>query len=184
MACRCCQINEPCCINGYPIVTFTISGGTTGNPRDCITPDCGVMNGSYVFSGEDVFNNTNTDIRDRVWTIRPSCIVDNFGSPLFIPAIVARATFRITCKGNVVGNALQITIGDIGLGGSYAIWNIVWENLVVDPDDNCVISASYGPAAPEYYPLPGRWSDTCGGWPAPDGSYGRTTVRLSASVSR
>jgi hypothetical protein len=185
MACPCCY--QPCCRNGYPTITFTISGGTTGNPNECIVPDCGVMNGSYVFSGEDVFNGTASTRRD--WTIRPSCIVDNFGTPLFIPAIVAFANFPASCNGlfqtSFTGSSgvMQIQIGDIGQGGSRAIWDIVWENLVVDQDDGCVISASYGPAEPRFFPLPGRWGDTCGGWPS-GGTYGPTTVRLAASVSR
>lgn len=194
MACPCCG-PPPCCKNGYPTITFTLSGGTTGNPLECEgrhVPDCGVMNGSYVFNGEDIFNGTAN--LSRTFTIRPSCYVTDIdGSQLFIPAIVATLSFRVTCSGNgpnFLGYVqLQAALGTepyLGTSrGSSANWNVFWQNLQVDPEDGCVISANYGPASPtSYHPLPALWGDTCGGWPAPLGSYGPTTIVLTANVSR
>lgn len=184
MACPCCG-PPPCCKNGYPTITFTLSGGTTGNPLECEgrhVPDCGVMNGSYVFNGEDIFNGTAN--LSRTFTIRPSCYVTDIdGSQLFIPAYVATINFRVDCSGNRVSFLPSILVEAVLV--QRATWVIEWQNLQVDPEDGCVISGSYGPASPtRYFPLPGRWGDTCGGWPAPLGSYGPTTIVLSANVSR
>lgn len=185
MACPCCY--KPCCKNGYPTITFTISGGTVGVPwcGGNIVSDCSPMNGSYVFSGEDIANGSVGTL-SRTFTIMPGCEADPGGTWTYSPPIVAEFVFQMSCN----GRGLVITPGTEGMTviahmNQRAIWDIVWQDLQVDPEDGCYISGSYGPAAPRFFPLPGRWGDQCGGPPGVhDGSYGPTLIRLSANISR
>jgi hypothetical protein len=188
MACPCCY--QPCCRNGYPTITFTISGGTVGIPW-CgaygAQSDCSPMNGSYVFSGEDIALGTVGSMT-REFTIMPGCPDDPQGRWTFQYPIVATWRFQMSCNGR--GNLLNGVIGDgmtvIAEMNTRAIWQIVWQDLQVDPEDGCYISGSYGPSPPTtFFHVPGYWGDQCGGPPGvSQGTYGPTTVRLAANISR
>ena len=187
MACPCCY--QPCCRNGYPTITFTVSGGTVGVPW-CIPlgvgSDCSPMNGSYVFSGEDIANGSVGTL-SRTFTIMPGCPDDPEGRWTRQDPIVATFLFQMLCNGSGLTPAGAPGPGMtvIATMNQRAIWDIVWQDLQVDPDDGCYISGSYGPALPRFFPLPGRWADQCGGPPGvTGGSYGPTLIRLSANISR
>lgn len=194
MVCPCCV--TPCCTNGYSTVTFTLSGGTTGNPQECAgqeIPQCGRLNGSYVFSAEDVFNGTVTGLV-RYITVREECTVGEGPTATYNGPIVVRLTFGVTCKGAATIEAYMTS----GLLYSYARWPIQlpasWSTYVVDPDDNCLASASFGPSLPSTYTsgiingvsgsAPGIWGFICGGWPLPDIPSPPTTVQLQVTVTR
>jgi hypothetical protein len=184
MACRCCS----CCRNGYPKVTFTISGGTVGVPWGAgIVSDCSSMNGSYVLSGEDIPLGA-TGSMTREFLVMPGHEADPQGRWTYAAPIVATWRFQMQCNGR--GNLLNGVIGDgmtvIAEMNTRAIWQIVWQDLQVDPEDGCYISGSYGPSPPTtFFRLPGYWGDQCGGPPGVSGgTYGDTTVRLAANISR
>lgn len=194
MVCPCCV--TPCCTNGYPTITFTLSGGTNGNPLECdgqAIPDCGRLNGSYVFSAEQIFNGSATGL-ERYITVRDGCTVFDGDTPVVVGPTVVRLTFSVTCKG-VAGLEAYMTSGQLF---SFARWQVpnftTSASAVVDPEDGCVISASFGPSLPTSYrsgvingvsgTAPGIWGGTCGGWPPPDVPNPPATVMLQITVSR
>jgi len=182
VACPCCY--QRCCRNGYPTITFTISGGTTGVPW-CgnVQSDCSSLNGSYVFSGEAIALGTVGSM-SREFTIMPGCEADPQGRWTYYPRIGATIAFNVGCNGLVASV--------VGLIDTRAVWNIVWQDLEVDPDDGCAISGSYGPAPPNTYvqgpgtgAAPGFWGSNCGGPPGVHGgTYGPTLIRLAATITR
>lgn len=193
MACPCCG-PPPCCKNGYSTITFTLSGGTTGNPNECdgqAIPDCGRLNGSYVFSAEQVFNGSATGL-ERYITVRDGCTVFDGNTPVVVGPTVVRLRFGVTCKGTA-GLEAYMTSGQLY---SFARWAVPdftnSASSVVDPEDGCVISASFGPSLPTSYTsgitsgpvgsAPGIWGGTCGGWPPPN--VPTATVMLQITVSR
>lgn len=190
MACPCCV--TPCCTNGYSTVTFTLSGGTAGPPQcsGAEIPQCGNLNGSYVFSAEDVFRGTATGLVQYI-TLLDECTVVADGVSTYIHPIVVRLTFGVTCKGVATIEALMTR----GNQFAYAFWPIQlpasWSTYVVDPEDGCLVSASFGPSLPSAYSsgiinyssgsAPGLWGFICGGWPNPSV---QTIVQLQVTVTR
>ena len=145
--------------------------------------DCSPLNGSYVFSGEDIALGTVGSM-SREFTIMPGCPDDPQGRWTFQYPIVATITFGVGCNGLVASV--------VGLINTRAVWDIIWQDLQVDPDDGCAISGSYGPEPPTRFApgpgagaAPGYWGSQCGGpIGVTGGTYGPTTIRLAATITR